>query len=183
MAGSLPHFADMRSIIFLYIAALVLSACTSTNKITEKGLSIAKLGGPMPTKGLAEYGGNAVRDTAYDEGGFQWRAMIVSYPEGEVFIEEDFGGQGLINRIRVETPDLKVSKNVEVGMLWKDLLPLKKNWDAIYLDAYQVWDVVFPGKRRIHYLIEEERELDQATIQRGYKEIAKEAKLRAIVIM
>ncbi|MEM6804717.1 MAG: hypothetical protein AAF696_25190 [Bacteroidota bacterium] len=173
----------MRSIIFLYIAALVLSACTSTNKITEKGLAFAKLGDPMPEKGLEAYGGNAVRDTAYDEGGFQWRALIVSYPEGEVFIEEDFGGQALINRIRVETPDLKVNKKLEVGMLWKELLPLKKNWDAVYLSDYQVWDVVFPRKGRIHYLIEEERELNQTDIEKGYKKISMEAKLRAIVIM
>lgn len=173
----------MRSIIFLYIAACVFSACSSTSKITEKGLAFSKLGDPMPAQGLEDYGGNPVRDTTYDEGGFQWRALILSYPEGEVFIEEDFGGQALINRIRVETPDLKVSKNVEVGMLWKELLPLRKKWDAIYLSDYQVWDVVFPGKSRIHYLIEEERELDEAAIERGYKEIAKEAKLRAIVVM
>ncbi len=101
----------MRALFFLFGLILVSFACSGPSKITKKGLSYAKLGDPMPQEGISQLNGLIARDTLYKEGGFQWRALILSYGEEEIFIEEDFGRQGMINRIRIESPELTAGKN------------------------------------------------------------------------
>lgn len=173
----------MRKIIWLPLSLILILACNGPTKITQKGLAYARLGEQMPTKGLTELAGLSARDTLYDEGGFQWRALILNYGNGEVFIEEDFGQQGLINRIRIETPSLKASKNRLVGMSWSALLPMKNNWDAIYLVNYGVWDVVSASQNRIHYLLEEKRDTASFDWQGGINSIPTDANVKAIVVM
>lgn len=141
----------------------------------------------MPKTGTTELAGYSAQDTLYEEGGFRWRALILSYGAQKdtkgIFIEEDFGQQGLINRIRVETPGLKVGKNRQVGMSWMDLSNLGNNWDAIYLKDYGVWDVIAKSKGRIHYLIEEKRDTSTIDFEAGVSSISKDAKVTAIVVM
>lgn len=177
----------MRALFFLFGLILLSTACSSPSKITQKGLSFARLGEPMPTRGTTELEGYPARDTLYDQGGFQWRALILSGRNEksgeEIFIEEDFAQQGLINRIRIESPGLKVGKNKKVGMSWIDLSALGKNWDAFYLKEYGVWDVIAKSKDRIHYLLEEKRDTATIDFEGGVSSISNDAKVTAIVVM
>lgn len=137
----------------------------------------------MPQQGISQLNGLLARDTLYKEGGFQWRALILSYGGEEVFIEEDFGRQGLINRIRIESPELTAGKNRKVGMSWMALSKLGKNWDAIYLKNYGVWDVISSSQNRIHYLLEEKRDTALIDLNGGISSISQESKVSAIVVM
>lgn len=173
----------MRTLFLVFSLIFFLVACNGPSKITQKGLAYAKLGDAMPAKGTETLAGLPARDTLYDEGGFQWRALILTAGAEEIFIEEDFGKQGLINRIRVESPSLTVGKKKYVGMSWLDLSKLGKKWDAFYLANYGVWDVISQSQNRIHYLLEEKRDTSIIDLDADVRNILDEAKVKAIVIM
>ena len=162
-----------------------LASCAASKRISEKGLKFIKLGDPMPAEGLKRYKGHAVRDTTYDEGGYRWRAVIMDYKDGEVYIEEDFLGEKKVNRIRVESAKLSVNKEIVVGMSFGELKTRANDWDIIYLYSYGLLDVTSVSSYHIHYLIKDEKtpakQYEKEKIEPD--DINDDAKVIGIVIM
>lgn len=167
------------------ISVFLLSACTSNRRISSKGLPFIQLGESMPAEGLNSLNEHSVKDTLFDEGGYQWRATILEYETGRVWIEEDFLRKGKVNRIRVETPYFQGKKHISVGMSFKELKALKNDWNIFYLSQYGVIDVSSDSKFTIHYLLEDPSYVPDDTEQVlvPLEKVRDDAKIVAIVIM
>ena len=146
----------VRNCLIIGCILCFLASCAARKRINDKGLKYIQLGDPMPKEGLNRFKGHSVRDTIYDEGGYRWRAMILAYKDGDVYIEEDFLGEKKVNRIRVESAELNVNKEIAVGMSFGELKTRANDWDILYLDAYGLLDVTSLSNYHIHYLIKDE---------------------------
>lgn len=162
-----------------------MMGCVGLKKIEPDGLSYLTIGEAMPEPGIRRLKGLSVRDTLYEADGFQWRASILRYPHGKVYVEEDFFGNGTVNRIRIESPDLKFKRQFSVGMEVVQLQKLASSWNIYYLDDYQLLDVSASNYPEIHFLVQ-----DQALLQRrpeedtlSLEDLNPQARVRAIVVM
>ena len=126
-------------------------SCTPKDAITPKGIKIAHLGKEMPPDGN-QYAGYRMRDTAFNEEGFQWPALILETGEGEIWLEGDFEDGKSINRIRVETPELWYKKKIHVGSSLAELQKLGGDWVATYIRKYGKIDIYVKG---VHFLVDE----------------------------
>ena len=61
----------------------------------------------------------------------------------------------MVNRIRVQTPDLNIYKDIRVGTTFDTLRAVEKDWEITWLTDYQLLDVVAIEKPSVHYLIKE----------------------------
>jgi hypothetical protein len=168
-------YQDMNRILLYMIAAILLISCGGSKKITGNGLKYVRIGDPMLEEGLDKLKGRAVRDTIFNENGYIWRASILKYKTGKVYIEEDFFEKHTVNRIRVETPDLVSRKTITVGMNFSDLQSLGDDWEITYLESYGVFDVASIDYPSVHYLV---KASDSSQTQPGA-----DAKIISIVIM
>ena len=144
----------IRLLIAASIAAVVLLvSCGGSKKISRSGLKYIQIGDPMLKEGMDHLKGHAARDTIFNEDGYIWRAVILKYNTGKVYVEEDFFEKKVVNRIRIETPDLISRKTIKVGMNFADLKALGDDWEIVYLDSYRVFDVASIDFPSIHYLV------------------------------
>ncbi len=105
--------------------------------------------------GIGKLKGHAVRDTLCSENEYQWRASILKYKEGKVWIEEDFFGGNMINRIRIETPEIILRNGMRVGMPISALLESNSEWFVSPMPIYQKFDFysrLLPG---YHFVVDE----------------------------
>ncbi|RMG18117.1 MAG: hypothetical protein D6730_23200 [Bacteroidetes bacterium] len=169
----------------MFILILLLGGCMGSKKILPRGLKYLSIGDPMPEAGTRRLKGRAVRDTLFNEGGYQWRAAVLQYKGGKVYIEEDFWGKGKVNRIRIESPELKFKREFSVGMDVEALKRLTNDWNIIYLEDYGLLDLASPLFPEVHFLVKENGRQFSAT---QFEEIALEqlsdtSKIVAIVVM
>lgn len=132
----------------------MLYACQAFKHIDQTGFRSLALGDPMPEPGMGTYKGYPARDTLIREGGYEWRALIISCKVGEIWVESDFYQQGTINRIRVTSPQTDFKGQIQVGMAVADLTRLTRQWRFYYMAAYQVWDAHSELYPSIHFLIQ-----------------------------
>jgi hypothetical protein len=115
-------------------------------------LKYIRLGDPFPEEGLARYKGFHARDTLFFEGEYSWRAIVLEYPEGSVYLEEDFFGGQTLNRIRVETPALHFRKTIRVGDPVERLTELRAKWSLTWIPDYNRIDIYSPLFPHIRFL-------------------------------
>ena len=146
--------AHLNFLLISLVGWLGLSSCQSYKVLRDDGLKYVRLGQEMPLLTNKQFQKVAVRDTLLKSDGYAWNALILSYPEGEVWIEADFFGQDRVNRIRVETPDLRLvgQKGLQVGTEANVLKDLHPRWQITYLPDFQVYDAVDPMASSFHYL-------------------------------
>ncbi len=159
--------------------------CVGPREISSKGLVYAKIGAEMPQKGAKRLKGHAVRDTLFDQDGYQWRASVLKYKRGKVYIEEDFLGEGKVNRIRIETPELLFNKQYSVGMPLESLKELAEEWSVYYLEDYKLLDLTTAEFPEIHFLIHEEGYEPDGRAEQDIqlKDLTNTSKIVAIVVM
>lgn len=164
---------------------VTLSACTGSKNLKDNGLSYLRLGDPMPPAGIFKLKGHAVRDTMFHQESFIWRASIIKYGEGHVYVEEDFLRNGKINRIRVQTPELRVQKEIRVGMTFAALLSMEENWDIAWLSEYELLDIISIDHPSVHYLIRDKEKASGYFLKEKIlpQDVTPEAPIVAIVIM
>ncbi|MEZ4825896.1 MAG: hypothetical protein R3C61_06330 [Bacteroidia bacterium] len=175
----------MRLIVFSLLTIGLIAGCTGSRNLKDNGLSYLRLGDPMPPSGIMRLKGRAVRDTMYNQESFVWRASVIRYPQGRVYVEEDFMGQGNVNRIRIQTPELRIQKQFHVGMTFADLLAANEDWDVAWLSDYQLLDVISIDHPSVHYLLRDkgkpEGYFNQEKISTS--DVSSDAEIVAIVIM
>ena len=159
------------------IAPLLFFGCGGAKKISGGGLKYVNIGDVMPPEGLNQIKGHAVRDTIFNEDGYIWRALILKYKTGKVYVEEDFFNQNLVNRIRIETPDLVSRKSITIGMNFGELKTLGDDWDVNYLESYGFFDVASIDYPSIHYLIKSNINTKDS------EKLENDAKIVSIVVM
>jgi len=157
----------------LAVALLVvgLGGCAGKKIIRSNGIHAIKLGDPLPAQGTDELGGVSVRDTLLTEREYEWRAALMEYEEGLVFLEEDFFGSKKLNRIRIETPELRLKNGLRVGKTIADLKSTKADWFIRAYPEFGVFEFYSRKFTQIHFLVE----TDQVPLERaGEKEYAVE---------
>ena len=82
--------------ILLLATLFFVMSCRDSKTLFQNGLSYAHLGDVMIPAGMGHFKGHAVRDTICSENDYQWRAAVLKYPNGNVWIEEDFFGEGIV---------------------------------------------------------------------------------------
>ena len=106
----------------LLLALLVLSSCAGKRTIRDNGLYAIKIGEEMPAPGEVELDGIPLQDTTFVDADYEWRVAMLEYEKGLVYLEQDFFGTPNLNRIRIETPELKMRNGLRVGKTAADLL-------------------------------------------------------------
>lgn len=139
----------------MLLMAALLTACGPGKKIIgTSGLHAIRLGDEMPPYNVDDVKGIPITgDSIAEEGEFSWRVATLGYKKGPVYLESDFYGADNLNRIRIETPELKLRNGLRVGMTVKDLLQKSPNWYIAPLQNYGLFDFYsrrFPG---MHFLI------------------------------
>ncbi|MDX2248588.1 MAG: hypothetical protein SF052_17515 [Bacteroidia bacterium] len=145
----------MRVFFFLTLIGVSVMGCTGSKNLRDNGLSYLKLGDPMPREGTVLLKGHSVRDTMFHEQDFIWRASVIKYGKGRVYVEDDFLQTGKVNRIRIQTPELRAQKLIHVGMTFGDLQAMDETWDIAWLEDYQLLDIISIDHPSVHYLIRE----------------------------
>ena len=178
----------MRLLGYMLLPLLFLAACSGSKTISSRGLPYAQLGQSMPASGAASLGGRQLRDTLFREGEYEWRAAIVDYgSKGKVYLEDGFWAEGMINRIRVESPKFRVkgAEKIRVGMSWEEVRPQGQAWQMIYLPDYGLVDVFSDEFPRMHFLIRESRLSPEALEDPAMQadSLSPNAAIRAIVLM
>lgn len=170
--------------IVLVLCSLTMASCTGNRKlITSSGVYALKLGAAMPAPGIDRLHGHNVRDTFVEQGEFQWREVVMSYRNGNVYLEEDFYGSDQLSRVRVYTPELHTRNGLRVGMAVSDLTTKANDWILTPLPDHDLIDAYSRTMPRLHFLIN-----DPAVSKTGnwedYKidQLAPDAKIAMIVV-
>ncbi|WNJ21119.1 hypothetical protein [Pontibacter sp. G13] len=186
----MPNTPTFRSRPFLPILALLgcqimaIWGCGGSKALKSAEVSQFKLGEPMPDRADIQFEDTLVRDTVFAEGGYQWHAWVLKYPDGDLIVESDFFGHDLVNRIRIETPSLPVAKDLAVGQTFGDIQSAFKKVNLMYLSAYQLVDVVPKRQPQLHFLIKEPTlSPDQGGTLLNKHQISDSAQIVAIVVM
>lgn len=161
---------------------LLLVACQGPKAISTAGLRHIQLGEQMPAPDNKQHRKVPFRDTVVQAGGYEWTARIIEYPQGEVWVESDFFGDNLVNRLRIETPELFVRKTdkLRVGSTAAQLRELHPRWQVSWLDEYGYYDVIDPKNIQIHYLFPAPAD---AHPDPNLSELPDTARVAAIVVM
>lgn len=149
-----------KSLLLLFSLAILISAlitgCGAERKIiTEKGLRFSKLGGEMPPAGARRHKGLPMHDSLAAQGEYTWRVAVLRYKGGNVVLEEDFFTKEMVNRIRIETPELQLRNGLAVGHTVNDLTVRSTEWYIVPLREYKLFDFycrMYPG---IHFLVDD----------------------------
>ena len=161
-----------------------LSSCSGSKRLRQNGLAQLTIGKPMLSTETQRWKRHLVRDTLFNEGGYTWRASILQYKDGKVYVEEDFLGQNQINRIRVESRELRLKKGQAVGMKLADLLVTGRDWQVVYLEAYQLLDIISLYQPSVHYLVRDPQFQVRSLSQPIHiDELSATAEITAIVLM
>lgn len=139
----------------------------------------------MPEESIKRLGGKSLRDTLFDQSGYSWRAKILDYKDGKVYVEEDFWGQNQVNRIRIESQALQAKSGISVGMSVGDLKQISDKWEALFLADYDLLDLILPQQPSIHYLVRETNPPNRSSSEAPIliEEIPSESLIVAIVVM
>jgi hypothetical protein len=182
---SAVKFTMQKYLCFWVLGASLFTACGGGHPIQKNGLPYASIGDPMPAMGNDTWQGLNSRDTLFDEGGFQWRGLILSDQYGEVLIESDFEDQSQVNRIRVENSQLLSRQKLKVGMTVGEMRKKWSRWRLFYYPQYGLVDVSSPAQPSIHYLVREQN-LTPAELASGglkLKDLSEQTPIVAIVVM
>lgn len=134
----------------------MVSSCVPRKKlIRADGLYVINLGEEMPPFGDDEFKGYPMRDTTEADGDFSWRVTLLEYKEGQVVLEEDFYGSDQLNRIRIETPELRLRNGLRVGMTVEDLLKKSGKWFIAPLQKYRLFDFYTRNLPGLHFLVDD----------------------------
>lgn len=139
----------------LLMAGLVTSCVPRKKLIRSNGLHVISLGEDMPPLGTDNFKGHALSDTTEMDGEYTWRVAMLEYREGRVMLEEDFYGSEQLNRIRIETPELRLRNGLRVGMTVEDLRKKSRNWFIAPLQKYQLFDFYTRNLPGLHFLVDD----------------------------
>lgn len=145
--------------LLLMLIGITMGAtgCAAKKKmITSNGLYGIKLGDRLPPIDAIEFKGIPLRDTILEDKEYSWRAALLAYDQGLVYLEEDFSNGDQLNRIRVETPELKLKNGLRVGKTVADLQKVKGNWFVSPLQDFGVFDCYSRSFPNTHFLIPDE---------------------------
>lgn len=138
------------------VVLALFSACVPASKtIRSDGLKAIRLGDELPAEGTPKLRKIALRDSMIEEGEYTWRAVLMEYREGLVYLEEDFYGSGELSRVRVETPELRLKNGLRVGDSVADLQSKSNKWYIVPLPEYRLFDFYSRTFPRLHFIVDD----------------------------
>lgn len=143
---------EARMLVIIGLSSLPLS-CQQHKELVPNGLKFVQVGDPMIPANKYKLKGKYLRDTVFQEEGYTWRAAILDYPTGKVYIEEDFYGRNIVSRIRIEASQLMFRQELCAGMSLEELKSLPWQWEVFYLENYKVWDLSSEAFAGLHLLV------------------------------
>lgn len=167
-------------LLIVSLFLLVAGSCMSARTIKSTGLKGLALGEPMPEEHVTRLLGHPAHDSVIEQGGYNWRAMVIEHPSGSVLVESDFSNQDVINRIQIMASDLRFQKNITVGSTVASLDQLGGKWYISHLTDFGKVDITVQG---LHFLIADD------FVQKGESEslsknsIPRDAPIVSIVLM
>lgn len=137
----------------------------------------------MPKPG-STFAGFPLTEEMEQQNGYSWRVCTLTYAQGVVIAESDFASQQKVNRIRVETPELKVRGGLHVGQTLADMLGKTSKWKARPFPAYQLIEMTSTKYPRMVFLLEE-KGFDYSQIMEAIalEKLSSTAKLVGIVVL
>ena len=139
--------------LLLFVGISLVGCAGKKTMITSNGLHGIKLGDQLPAVGTESLKGVSLRDTLLEDKDYTWRAALMEYTDGLVYLEEDFSRGETLNRIRVETPELKLKNGLRVGKTVGDLQKIKGEWYINPLTDFEVFDFYTRLMPNIHFLV------------------------------
>ncbi len=174
----------MLSRLGIYLCLLGAVACQQHRELAPNGLRFIQVGDEMIPPDQGKIKGKYLRDTLFQEEAYRWRAAILDYPTGKVYIEEDFYGQNRVSRIRVEAEQLMFRKQIYPGMSLGELKKLPWKWGVTYLESYQVWDLNSMAFPKLHLLISVDSSLvAESPILDSLEQLSDQATIKALVFL
>lgn len=151
------------------VLLLTVSCAGGRKKIQKRGIHAIQLGDKLPEPGLEKLKGVAVRDTLFEDADYSWRGILMEYKEGLVYLEEDFFYPERLNRIRVETPELKLKNGLRVGKTVADLSGINGEWIVAPIPGYGVFDFYSRLFPRTHFLVRDPKHTQNDPEWQNYK--------------
>lgn len=172
--------------IFLTLTlTLTLTSCSGRKKvIRSNGIHALQLGDELPAPGTKSLKGISLRDTLIEDGEYQWRAALLEYKKGLVYLEEDFFRSEQLNRIRIETPELRLRNGLRVGMTVEDLRDKAEEWYISPMAKYKLFDFYSRMFPRVHFVIDDPNATEFDKEWEAYKvdTFSADARIVAIVV-
>ncbi|MEM6269974.1 MAG: hypothetical protein AAF998_11090 [Bacteroidota bacterium] len=177
----------LMTVLAAVVLVLAVSGCgPGKNIIGANGIKGVRLGDEMPAYDVEKVAGIPVTgDSIAEEGEFTWRVATLGYKKGPVYLESDFYGAENLNRIRIETPELRLRNGLRVGMTVGDLTQKSSNWIISPLPKYKLFDFYsrrYPGT---HFLVHDPGRSMEDPDWESYRpdQFATEAPIVAIVVL
>ena len=138
-------------------SALMFSCAGKKMIIKSEGLHYIKFGEDIPPVGTKRIAKRyALRDSILEDDSTSWRASVVQHKDGLVHLEEDFYARELLNRIRIETPELHLRNGLKVGDTLATLLATTEKWYIYPMKKFNLYEfsspILYP---RIHFVIDD----------------------------
>ncbi len=138
--------------ILIALASLTGMGC-SPYLLKDNGFRGVQLGNDFESVQNLNWKAGAKRDTLFNEGGYQWRGVILETENGLVLVEESFYGEKKVNRIRVESDKFRTKFDIMVGDPVSSLQQLPGDWVLIPLPEYEKLDISSEAHPTFHFLI------------------------------
>lgn len=138
--------------ISLLLSSLLGMGC-SPYLLTDNGFRGVKLGNDFEEVEDLKWKAGAKRDTLFNEGGYQWRGIVLETESGTVLVEESFFGEEKINRIRVESDKFRTKFDIMIGDPVSSLQKLPGDWVLVPLPEYEKLDISSEAHPSFHFLI------------------------------
>lgn len=144
-------------LLILGTAALLFSCSAKKMLIKSDGLHYIKFGEEIPPVGAKRIAKRyALRDSILEDEDTSWRASVVKHKEGLVYLEEDFYTKELLNRIRIETPELHLRNGLKVGDTLADLMATTNKWYVYPMKKFNLYEFSSPDLYpRIHFVVDD----------------------------
>lgn len=139
-------------VCYLFFILMVTSGC-NPYLLRDNGFRGVRLGNQFDTMETFRWKDGAKRDTLLEEGGYEWRGVILEEEEGFVLVEEGFYGEEKINRIRVESKKFRTKFDITVGDPVSKLRQLSLDWILTPLPAYGKIDIYSETHPSFHFLV------------------------------
>lgn len=134
------------------LSVLIGMGC-SPYLLKDNGFRGVELGDDFESVQNLKWRDGTKRDTAFSEGGYEWRGVLLELENGAVLVEDGFFGEQKINRIRVESDKFRTKFDIKVGDPLSKLQQLPVEWVLIPLPEYSKVDISSEAHPSFHFLV------------------------------
>jgi hypothetical protein len=164
--------------------------------ICEDGLAFVPLGGFVAEVQVEDLAANQIQDSLESGNGYEWISRTLHFDQGRVVVEGEFIdarnsndtllSESHINRVRIESPLFRTSRDVRVGSSVQALRQAYPEGDfqVTRIPNYQAFQVRLPGSHIFYLVGDPAGEMnEQSLAEFSIEMLPPEAPIIAIVVM